>query len=310
MPSLSSLAVYVVKVRKKNHRQKETLSSILGEHDLLEILKKYFAEIKKESPDNEGSKIILRVVRCIEEGRSLLGTVETGEYGIESVLCHRKTRADVYKRTRDVADMWPFFFHFHIPDGTDEGILIIQRRGNYGIRQVLYELLAPRFEKQFSDLRLRIEPLVLEKEFRKLMRGKATEVRYCRYNRSSDPADSVEGGHEEKYGTAMLIFKAKRGRYFNLARQLRDVVTGEPANEVFALEDNDFKFDKVKVHLEQNGRPRQVDLNNLKNVRSYLPITDKLEELGKSPNDFDSLKAIADELLQETRKQLYGRAGE
>lgn len=309
MPSFSSLAVYVLTVRKANHRKKETLSSILGEHDLLDALKDYFTQIQKESPDNEDSQILLRVLNFTEDGRSLLGMLETGAYGDETVLCDRKTKKDVYKRTRDIADMWPFYFHFHIPEGTNEGILIIQRRGNYGIRSILYYVLAPRFEKQFQDLRLHIEPLVLEKEFRKLMKGRVTEVRYCKYNQSSDVADSAGEGHEEKFGTAMLIFKARQGKYFNLAQKLRDVVAGKPANEVFALEDNDFKFDKVKVHLEQNGRPRQVDLNNLKNVRSYYPITDKLEEKGKSPNDFESLKEIARDLLQETRTQLYGRAG-
>ena len=131
MPSFSSLAVYVVTVRKANHRKKETLSSILGEHDLLDVLKDYFTQIKKESPDNEGSQILLRVLNFSENDRSLLGMLETGAYGDETVLCERKTKKDVYKRTRDIADMWPFYFHFHIPKGTNEGILIIQRRGNY-----------------------------------------------------------------------------------------------------------------------------------------------------------------------------------
>jgi hypothetical protein len=309
MPFLSSLAVYVVRVRNANRRKKETLSAMLGEHDLLEVLKTYFAEIKRESPDNEGSRLILRVLKCVEDDRSFIGTIETGEYGIDSVLVHRKTKQEVYKRTRDVADMWPFFFYFFIPNGTDEGVLIIQRRGNYGVRSVLYNLLAPRLEKQFGELRLRVEPLVLDKDFRKLMKAKATQVRYVRYNRSSDIADSAESGYEEKYGTATLTFKAKRGRFFNVTQKLKDVLNGEPANEVFALEDNEFLFDKVKVHLEQEGRPRQVDLNNLKNVRSYHNITAKLEEMGKTPNDFEALKTLAAELLREIRTQVYGRAG-
>ena len=104
---------------KANHRKKETLSSILGEHDLLDVLKDYFTQIKKESPDNEGSQILLRVLNFSENDRSLLGMLETGAYGDETVLCERKTKKDVYKRTRDIADMWPFYFHFTYPKGNE-----------------------------------------------------------------------------------------------------------------------------------------------------------------------------------------------
>ncbi|MGO9590865.1 MAG: hypothetical protein ACLP3K_12575 [Candidatus Acidiferrales bacterium] len=274
----------------------------------MDLLAGYFDVIKRISPDNEGSQVILRVIKWVGEGRCFLGMIETGEYGVESILVDRKSKKDVYRRTQDVADMWPFFFQFYIPHGTDEGVLILQRRGNYGIRHILYELLASMVEKQFGDLRLRISPLVLEKELKRLLRGRATQVRYCRYNRSSDVADVAAGGHEESYGTMELIFKAKRGRYFDLSEKLKEILGGEPANEVFELEDMDFGFSKVKVHLEQHGRPRQVDLSNLKNVRSYRDITDRLEALGKSHSDFDALGELAADLLRETRKQMYGKA--
>jgi hypothetical protein len=101
MPSFSSLAVYIVTVRKTNQRKKETLSSILGEHDLLDVLKDYFTQIKKESPDNEGSQILLRVLKFTEDGRSLLGMLETGAYGDETVLCDRKTKRECSKKSSE-----------------------------------------------------------------------------------------------------------------------------------------------------------------------------------------------------------------
>jgi hypothetical protein len=310
-PMLTSLAVYSIRVRNVVEHESETLSSILGEEDLLGILKTYFDELRAETPDNESSQIILRVLKCGVEGRNLMGMIETGAYGIESVLINRKTKVEVLKRTPDVADMFPFFFLFHVPDGTDEGILILQRRGHYGIRSILHFLLKLKFEDEFPDLRLHIIPQILEKDFKKLLHGLATRIRYCQYKPSSDITDNATGGHEEKFGSVELVFKAKRGIFFDLRDKLGKIIRGQSANSVFELEDFDFDFQKVKVDLIQpNGRPRQVDLNNLKNARSYHDITDELDEMKKSPNDFDALKELAEELLLETRRQLYGRAGE
>jgi len=311
MPNLTSLALYSVRVRNPAERENETLSAILGEDDLLDLFTAYFEKLKEEVPDNEGSQIILRVLKSTVDGRSLRGMIETGAYGIESVLYDRKAKREVYKRTRDIADMLPFFFMFHIPEDTDEGILILQRRSNYGVRNILYDLLSFKFDEEFPDLRLRFKPLILERDMKQLLRGRATQVHYSRYNRSSDIADNVAGGHEEKYGSVELIFKARQGTFFDLSEKLRELMRGESANDVFELEEFDFDFTKVKADLIQpNGRPKRVDLNNWKNLRSYHDVTGRLEEMKKSPNDFEALRLLGDELLHQTLRQIYGRAGD
>src|SRR5262249_10753859 len=169
-PSHFSLATYVVRVRNVSDRDYETVDAILDEFDLLDIMRKYLEEIKKETSDDEEAHLILRIPRLIEEKRRLFGTIETGAYGLEGVLYHRKKKQDVYNKTRDEADMSPFFFLLDVPKGVDEAILILQRSGAYGIRSVLHKILSFRFEKEFDDLRLRIDPLVLEDDLKKLLR--------------------------------------------------------------------------------------------------------------------------------------------
>jgi hypothetical protein len=282
----------------------------LTPEDLLDILKKYLEDIKKETSDDEAARVILRIPRIVEEKRTLFGTIETGAYGREGVLYHRKKKQDVYKKTRDEADMSPFFFLLDVAKGVDEAILILQRSGAYGIRQVLYNILAPRFEQEFDDLRLRIDPLVLDSDLKKLLRrGRVTQIRYCRFGLSSDIADHYEGGHKESPGRMELVFHARRGDHFNLAGKIRQVLEGQSVAEVFALEDNDFEFDTVKLGLEENGRTKQVDMSHYMKVRSYHDVTEDLRILASGHPDFDSIKERALELLAQTQKQLYGPAG-
>lgn len=310
MPSLSSLAVYVVRVKNVHKRDREILSQIGGADDLLDLLSEYIDELTGVGLDNEDIKVVIRVLHSEKEKRSLVGVLETGAYGDETTIVHRKTKKHVLDRKADMADMWRFLFYFKIPKGTDEGILIVQRRGNYGIRSILHQVLSEKFTKKFADMRLHIEALILKKDFERLMKGRVTRVRYTQYRLSSDLADSAAGGHEESAGTITLTFKARRGRYFDLSSQLQKVMGGAAAKDVFALEDNDFEFDRVNVSLEQKGRnPRQVNLTDLKSIRSYRDITDKLDGRGKSPNDLEALKEIAAEFLREVEKELYGKAG-
>jgi hypothetical protein len=309
-PTHFSLATYVVRVRNVIDREYEAIDAILDEHDLLDIMRKYLEEIKKETSDDEEARLILRIPRLAEEKRTLSGTIETGAYGHESVLYHRKKKQDVYNKTRDEADMSPFFFLLDVPKGVDEAILILQRSGAYGIRQILYNILASRFESEFDDLRLRIDPLVVDSDLKRLFRrGRVTQIRYCRYGLSSDIADHYEGGHKESPGRMELVFHARRGDHFNLAGKIREVVEGKTVAEVFALEETEFEFDTVKLGLEENGRTKQVDMSHYMKVRSYHDVTENLKILASGHPDFESIKQQAVELLAQTRKQLYGAAG-
>ena len=310
MPSLFALAVYLIRVRNVTERKFETLSSFLDQHDLLEVAKRYLEQIKKDTSDDEAAQLVLRIPALFSEKRRLFGTIETGAYGLESTLYHRKKKMDVHKRTRDEADMSPFFFLLDVPEDVDEGVLILQRAGTHGIRKILYTCLAPTFQEEFENLRLRIDPLVLEKELKKLMKGgRVTEIRFCRFGLSSDIADHYEGGHQESPGRTELVFHARRGDRFNFTEQLGEILKGKQVTEVFALEDMDFDFETVKVGLSRGGRTTQVDLSHIAKIRSYHDVTDRLRITGSGHPDFESIKQAALDLLTETRQQLYGRAG-
>jgi hypothetical protein len=313
-PTLFSLAVYAVRVRNVREREFEIVSFFLDDNgdndkdkDLLDVLSNQFKKYEQESADDENAQLILRVSKVFEEKRCIYGLIETGLYGRESILFNRKKKQDVYKKSRDEADMSPFFFLVDVPVGTDEAILILQRTGAHGIRKMLYSLLAPPFQEQFEDLRLRIDPLVLESDLEALFKdGRVTQIRYSKFGLSSDIADHYEGGHKESPGRMELIFHARRGDHFNLTAKIQQVLKGKAVKQIFALEEMDFDFDNVKLTMDENGRRRQVDLTRFLRARSYHNVTDKISIQGSGQPEFDSIKKTAFDLLIHTRKQIYG----
>jgi hypothetical protein len=120
-------------------------------------------------------------------------------------------RAIVHARQSSEADLWPFFFRFDIPDGTEEGLLILQRTGNYGIRKTLQRFLIDSFRNDYEDLRFHLMPVVDPEQMEKYERGKVEELRFVKISLPSDLADGYAKGNEQVRGKVELVFKARRG---------------------------------------------------------------------------------------------------
>lgn len=305
-----SLATYTVRVRNVLTHSDETVDAFDDGNDLLQVISDYFNELKATATDNPEDRQVISLPKLDLEGRRVLGTIETGSYGLESNIYNVKKKSIVYKRSEDEADMLPFFFLFEIPEGTDEAILILQRTGNYGIRKILHSVLAPRFQEHFPDLRLRIDPLVPAEQIKSLFKeGRVTQIRFVRYGLTSDLADYYEGGHKEKTGRMELVAYARRGDHFNLKGILSKALQGKFAAKLFSLEEIDFEYDTVKVGVAKKGRSlKQVDLGNLGRMRSYRDITENVKLKSGGHPEFQSIKSAAIELLNEIKGELYGKA--
>jgi hypothetical protein len=142
VPRLVSLAAYAVKVWNPNDRDYETLSDFDGEGaDVFNFVHDVLSRIKTQTLDQKELQQAFSVPKLEKKNRTLCGTVETGQYGHESDFINVKTTKVVYKRKKDDAEMLPFYFYFEIPEGVEDGILILQRTSNFGIRKVLHWVL-------------------------------------------------------------------------------------------------------------------------------------------------------------------------
>ena len=117
----------------------------------------------------------ISVPKLEKKDRTLAGIIETGQYGHESNFIDVKTTKVVYKkRTKNDAEMLPFYFFLELPEGVEDGILVLQRTATFGIRKVLYWVLNTAFEQKHPEFKLRLPPLVAESEVTKFIkRGKS-----------------------------------------------------------------------------------------------------------------------------------------
>ena len=257
-----------------------------------------FKIVKANYSVNARNQKLLRVLQSGLQNRTIGGVVETGEYGYEAELYDVEADAVSYQRTANDAEMVPFYFLVYLPTQRDEGVLILQRRAQYGIRTVFLQDFTQYFKEFDSTIQVEINPLVPQNLIDQYLQdGRLTKVRFIRFAIPTDVADAFEGGgHIEESGHTELVVSAGRNQRLPLLGRIRDVVNRRrDVNEMIEL--HDFGYETVKVELEVAGSRKTVDLSNVMKLRAYYDITSELEVGTNGHPVFTSIDGIARDLM-------------
>ena len=203
--------------------------------------------------------------------------------------------------------MWPCYFLFDIPDGTDEGLVLFQRSGMYGIRKVFEDVINPEFGKNFSDYRLRFLPAVDKEAFEQYTNGKIEAIRFIRYDIPSDLAEIVGGGDKEVQGYVELVVHARKGRNLPINNRVRKFLrSNKKIGDFIALDETNFEYQNVKLTSKLSGTRRTLDLRDPKHLRAYHDISSEVKVSGKSGHpQFESIHGIAQELVERLKAGMY-----
>lgn len=299
-----SLAAYLIKIRDVNAREDEVLSDFADEKDFVEYLNTQLGAMKV-TKHNEEAQLVLSVSKLIKNDRVLTGIIETGEYGIESNIYSVSEKKIVYKRKKQEADLWPFYFMVDIPEGTDEGLLILQRSGNYGIRHVLSRFLRDSFDNDFADLRLRLDPIVDAEQIKKYSQGVVKELRFVKISLPPDLEDCYDSGHKEVHGQMELVIKARRGGTLPLQKYVASLLKKRERSGIFAIDDGNFEYNDIKIKAKVGGSSRTFSVGEPK-LRSYHDITDIIKYGSGGHPSFDSINEAAENLADRLKKQAFG----
>jgi hypothetical protein len=309
VPRVISLAAYAIKVWNPNDREYESISDFDGDGaDLFEFLYEVLNAIKTKTLDQEQLQQALSVAKLEKNERTLRGIIGTGQYGYESDFINVKTTKVVYKRKKDDAEMLPFYFHFEIPAGVEDGILILQRTAAFGIRKVLHWVLQTAFEEKYPEFKLKMPPLVAETEVDRFMKGKIQKIHFIKTDIPADVADAWDKGHHEVRGTVELVIRASKGSVLPMNNWLAKAFKNPDVGGVFAFDEDEFAYDNVKAQVKLGHATRTINAANPGRIRSYFDITDAVKIGNDGFPQYNSIQEQADKLAAELRKLLYGAA--
>ena len=313
MPRLISLAAYAVKVWNPNDRDYELLSDFDSDGaDVFDFVHDVLSAIKTKTLDQKALQQAFSVPKLEKNDRTLRGTVETGQYGYESDFINVKTGKNVFQRQKEDAEMLPFYFYFEIPEGAEDGILILQRTSAFGIRKVLHWVLNIAFEEKYPEYKLRFRPLVAESEVDRFMHGKIQKIHFIKKSIPADLEEGFDKGHKEVRGTVELVIRASKKSILPMNGLLSKIFKNFKNQEVggvFALaDDEDFAYDNVKAEVKVGRATRTINAAHPGRIRSYFDVTDDVEIGSNGHPRYNSIQEQGDKLAAQLRTLLYGEA--
>lgn len=295
--AIISLSTYTIRVRNEA-RKIVPLDNFCGGRDLLDLLRAHLTVLRTQYTHDPEHKKLLRVSELRDHDRKLEGIIETGEYGYESSLYDVDLHRVSYNRRACEAEMLPFYFLADIPTASDEGILVLQRFKQFGIRKIFAESFKAYLAAECPDFTVAMSPLIPEELVRQYLRGgRIVKIRFVEFTVPTDIADAYDkGGHVEEGGHLELVLFARRNSHIPISRRVEQFLNNRrPINKLIELEH--FDYQNVKLEVDFEGTHRTVDLSNLHRLRAYYDVSTKVQ-LGTGGHPvFESISGVGKELL-------------
>ncbi len=316
MSSKYFLSSYTIRVEKKPDQDKRGVSNkspylILDKFsngdDLFEIFKNYLESLKKQSCKDDVEKVVIRVsdLYVNPETRIIDGIIKCGAYGIESELIDTETNRIVHNRKLNHAETLPFYFFISIPKNKNEGILILERIGIYGIRTRFSDDFKKHFSLLYPKLLASINHLVPDQIVQQILRkGITKKIRFIKYEIPTDRFEGFDGGHKEIPGNFEISISAKNIPILERINSLFD--GSRTVKNLFEIKDFGIEYDTIKIEVKMPGGSRKiVNLGNWQKVRNYIDITEKVSKEKNGQPSLESLRFLTLELHKDLSQLMY-----
>lgn len=299
-----SLSTYSLRVKQKNNDNFLRLNNLNGKYDFIKIFLNYLRKLKNTSHDIS-TKRLMQCNRFHLDSRLINGIIETGEYGYESDLLNVNKKRVSYRRKIDDAEILPFYFLLDVPQNKNEGILILQRFKQFGIRKFLRDDFKTYFNSLFSDLTIEIDPLVpydLPEEL--IKKGIIQKIRLINFKLPVDIANYYDNGedHYEEDGYMEIVFAAKRNKKLPIKNRVLGFLNKKDTTDFIQL--RNYEYQDVKIEVKTNNTKRTISLNKFGNVNPTFDITNTVELTKTGHPVFDSIDKEAKILLDDIKNSI------
>lgn len=312
MPKIS-LTPYTIRVTQKSTGNYVKLNNITGK-DLFEILDNYLIKIKTTaSVDNNTSKVIkLKAKR--KKDRINCGILETGEFGYETEIFDTKANTVTYSKKSHEAELIPFYYLLYVPENRDEGVVILQRFKQFGIRNILLEDFTKYFNGFYDDYNISINPLVVKNILDQYFsEGRIMKIRFINYKLPKNLEDIFsQGDHKHSPGYLENVVSLRRGRSFssNFVNKMRSNISKLLSSSIAVSDLTELQeiqnYDNIKLEVQVGPTRRVVNLGKISKIRYNEDVTNRVRVTVSGHPTFDSIDAVSIELLNSIKVALYG----
>lgn len=316
-----NLEVIKFHLSPKGDKKEKVLMSEIGDEDLIDIVFNEFVSYIDDYPTDERNKRVVKLLKNVDGNsffkrknntRTICGIIETGRYGKEEnvVDVDKADGEPVFKIHKNHSVQKPFFFLVCISNLKKDGIIILEREGVLGIKQVFTRVLKDFIKSKFEDYTLHLSNFIDNQIVKNYIeKGDYNSIKLIRH---SLPADVAERYGLDRLETDDFVLeltirtKGKRKILGNSRKRIIEMFENSVSGFFVSEELSDVGFDEksiVKVNSTFNDSTRTIDMSDTMKFKPYYEVNIDINDSGHS--EFQSIEKEALNLLADFNLDLY-----
>lgn len=302
------LSTYVVKVLDNNNNV-QILSRFNGNDDFLRTFENYlntiFANIRAESDSSETTTLHLTLESppTIDNiNRRIFGYFSSGVSGDEYQIRDLETQDNLLDVERNHAAFRNLFFYMQIPNGSNVGALILQRKAKYGIKTIFKRTINRYIKEQgYQIYKVEVNNILHGRVYRRMIeQGNLRKVELIKKRIPSTIEQYYENNGNPIEIPGTLRTSMSSGTSLPLAyRNLVDRLFRNPNQERVEINGIDEEFDEIEFELELNGKKKTFYIANKQRIQPDIDVTSQLQFDADETPTIESLILQCEELVQD-----------
>lgn len=310
MANLTLLSTYVIRLRERQKNESLILSNFdKNGGDFLTIFNE-FLEYRignhfKGKKDKQGYRKSLYYKKDFKEDidqRTFHGFIHSGLAGQKGDVVDDETGLELYTMEENHAKILPTYFFLHIPENRRDGYLILQRKSNYGIKNLLEDACDDFFKKIGLNFKLEVNNFLVSLVFEKMLKvGRVYEMSFIR-NQIPDNIEDIydrDTVNRRIPGKIKTTISTKQG--FPVKGLLSRLYHGSLKDGMVEIPELHERYDEVDFEMDYNGSKKTFHMKNVGRTTPDFNVTEHIEYKDDLPT-YESMLDQCQILLKDMKE--------
>lgn len=305
-----SIVPYIVHLSCNHHGQQflqldDTNNSFSDTRggNLAQILDNYLQERHEMSRIDYESQSGIKVSQYQQtKEHTIIGTIDAGHFGKSSTIVNVQSGETIQKGMLD-CEFIPLFFRFDVHHKNNNGILLLQRYGQFGAKSILETDINEYLRSTYPQFTLSLNPFVTEESLKIIAGGTIKEICFIARQGVSDVADTIG---TNKNNIKSMKFSIKISSNEHLLEKIKKSLLGIYDKD--GIEILGMTYDEVKMRVNiGKGKQRTIGLATEFGDKIVMPldVTEYLEYDSKSGHPTtESLVQQSEEICNSIKEKL------
>lgn len=298
-----SLAVYFIRLNNPNKPMLYDLGNLRGK-PLTDFVHGDFKRHISSYEDDIQQEKVFKATVCEKGTAKISGktlfyyshvVVKSGAYGEESEIIDASTGELDFTKTLNHAEVMPFNFAVYAFPGKENGILILQSYGVYGITVLVRRLLEGIIKREIDkDTNLVLTNIAPGEYFRRLFeKGRLKAVRLFQYKPKKDKANLLSLQPFDSEYVEEVYHNPQRLNPNSITRIIEGFLRRSKVNDLMGIEGQE--YDNVKLEFKIGSSSKIVNYEGFSNLVISEDVTKQTSPNGGHP-EFAVIKPIMQEM--------------